>query len=433
VLILYPPFQIPCALVALTFLIGYTAENYEGRAWLIKRLLLIGGSAVVAILIVGAFFFTRIDTVKAIANTAYPGKRSMQSGEFFFSHFMSSHLGYQFTSSGHTSDYLIDGISSSNQSETSNFLLVVPFLFVPSLFLIYQDIKRKNKLDWPLILLNGLFVIFLCEMFVPAFTPISKLLLLHQVGGARLLIGVGLLNLIIFVLFIRHLDRKKLTAPSWVILLYCAGVFLVELLFAMYAHRYGTFIILRFVLLTSLPVPIVIYCLLTKRFLVAALVYLGFSVFISAKVNPLYRGLEAVNDNPLSIAIDQIGQKSNKAWVSDGGYLENIASMEGERSISGVYNYPQFDLWDSVPDTPQKIYNRYAHVGFQITDDTSQKTRLKLITADSFVIQDNACSPYLRKLDIGYIVTSAILKSDCLALEKTVSFPLTTIYIYKLR
>jgi len=437
-LVLYPPFQIPCALVAFAFLVGYVLENRKlwDKRELIGKLLLVAGSTVIAVAIVGAFIFTRMDTVNSITHTAYPGKRTMQSGDFFFNHFMSSHLGYQFISDKNTAQYLIDGKSPSNQSETSNFLLVVPFLFLPSLFLIYKDIKRKKDLDWPLILLNGLFVVFLCEMFVPAFTPISKLFFLHQVGGARSLIGVGLLNLIVFALIIRRLSRQKsaaITLPHAAVILYSFAVLVVELHFGLHAHSYGTFILLRFVLLFSLPIPIVIYLLLTKRYLLAAAIYLAFSVFITIKINPLYQGLGTLTNNPLSIAIDRIGQKSDKSWVSDGGYLEHVALMEGERSISGVYNYPQFELWKPIPNTPANNYNRYAHVGFQITDDPTMHASLSLVTADSFVIKANSCDPYLRKLNIGFVVTTAVLKAGCTTLEETVPFPKATIYIYKLQ
>lgn len=435
-LVLYPPFQIATGLVLFVFLLGYFIE--QRGSWskqaLLRNLGVIAAAGIIAGVIVGAFLLTRMDVVKTANDTAYPGKRTMQSGGFYPVHFMSPHLGRQFNSETRTAQYLIDGKTASNQSETSNFLLLLPFLFLPSVFLIYYEYRRKKKIDWPLLLLNGLFIVFLLEMFMPAFTPASKLLLLDKVGSSRVLIGLGLMNIMVFALLVRNLARQKFSFPRPWVIGYCLLVFAVELGLGLYARdAFDKFLSLRGAIAFALPLPLVIYLLLRKRFLLSALIYLAFSVFISFAVNPLYKGLSTMTDDPLSKAVETIGKTSDKRWISDGGYLENVASINGEPSVSGIYDYPQLDLWKDIPNTKEDIYNRYAHVGFQLDDNPRAPTTISLITPDSFVVKASSCSGYLRRLGIGFVVTSNVLKGPCTELEKTVNFPNVTLYIYELK
>lgn len=435
-LVLYPPFQLACGLVLAAFLIGYALQQYPSwdKQALKQNIGIVLTSGLVAGAIVGVFVFTRLDIIKTASNTAYPGKRSVQSGGFYPLHFLSPQLGYQFNSEAHTTRYLIDGKSPSNQSETSNFLLLLPFLFAPSVYLLYRGYRHNKKIDWPLLLLSGLFLIFLLELFVPGFTPLSKLLLLDKVGGARSLIGLGLINLMVFVLFMRNLSRTQYSFPHKAVIIYSLLIVGIEFALNYHAHEsFEPFISLRGAILFSLPLPVIVYLMLRKHFVTAAIVYAAFSIFISFGINPLYRGLTVITDDALSKAVEEMGASSEKRWISEGGYLENIATINGEPSLSGVYNYPQLKLWEDIPGVPRDSYNRYAHVGFQITDDPAAPTALSLITPDSFVVKTNSCSDYLRKHNVGFIVTASILNGPCTSLEKTVSYPRTTLYIYRLR
>lgn len=436
-LVLYPPFQVACGLVLFAFLLGYALENYAdwGRRTLFRNMGVMIAAGVMGSVIFGAFLLTRIDVVKSIQNTAYPGGRADTSGGFFPEHFLASQLGHQFESDKKTAQYLIDNKKGhTNQSEAANFLLLEPFLLIPSFLLLYYERRSKIPLDWPLFVLNILFIVFLLHLFVPAFTPIAHLLGLGQVADGRALIGIGLLNLMVIVLLVRNLSSKKFSFPRSAVALYCLLVLVVELLVDFHAYQhFNMFIGEKRFILVSLPLPIITYLLLTKRFVWAVAGYLAFSIYSSAGVNPLYRGLETITANPLSVAIRQVGVHSSKRWVSDGGYLENLAIANGQRSLSTVYNYPQFALWDKIPTPGNYIYNRYAHVGIQVSDNPQQPTTLKLIGTDSFVVATNSCSDYLRQMDVGFVITTAALHSPCLKLDRTVSFPLTTVYIYDLQ
>lgn len=435
-LVLYPPFQIACALVLVAFLLGYAIHRYFKDGWrkLLQNILFVVGGAILGVAVLIAFIFSRIDVVNTINNTAYPGQRSLSSGKFYPEHFMASHLGHQFLSEGATAQYLIDNKSGhTNQSEASNFLLLVPFLLLPAILILFKERVNTATMNWSLLTLSVLFIVFLLQLFAPQFTALSKLFLLNKVGDARLLIGVGLLNIMFLIAFVKSFSKKEIKLPLSMVLAYCVFVLIIELLISMSAHTdFGSFISLKRALLFSIPLPIIIYLILTKRFIASALGYLAFSVFISAPINPLYRGLDIITGNPLSVAIKEIGSTSDERWVSDPGYIENLVALNGESSLSGVYNYPQKELWKTIPEADATSYNRYAHVGFQVDNNESLNPKLELVSADSFVVTQGGCGSYFTDHRVSFILTTRIINSSCLTKVKAIHFSQNTFYIYKL-
>jgi len=433
ILVLYPPFQVACGIVMATFLIGYLASMRRARerVFNIQNIVLVGISLLISLLIAGTFIFTRLDVVKTIGNTVYPGKRSAQSGKFFIRHFFSSHLGQEFSTEKQTAQYLIDDKGRSNQSEASNFLLLTPFLFIPSLFLLIRQFKLKRSFDWGLLSMNGLFLIFMAHLFIHEFTPIARLIKLDQVADGRLLIGFGLLNIITLVLVIRNMITNKVRINSKYAILYCFLIGAIQFYLGLHAYiEFGDFIRLRWVILYSIPIPLAMYFILKARYTFAVLVYACFSIYIGIGVNPLYRNFTTIKDNPLSTFVEQEGSSSNEYWVSQGGYLQNFASMNGEPTLSGIYNYPQFSVWKNIPGVDSYNFNRYAHVGFNVTDDAPAVPVLKLISPDSFTVNLNPCSSFLKEKNVGFIISANILQSSCVSKEKTFSYPTMTIYVY---
>lgn len=434
-LVLYPPFQIATGLVLGAFVLGHILENFSkwNKAELKQNLFITILSGILSIFVLFVFVFTRLDVIKTTTNTVYPGKRTIQSGGFPLRHFLSPHLGYQFTSENKTGRYLFDGKNPSNQSEDSNFLLILPFLFLPSIYLIVLNKKNKLPPDWKLILINALFVVFLLQMFVPSFTPIAEILMLNKVGTSRLLIGFGLLNTMALVLFIRNYSKGKYIFSQKTAIIYSGLVLLLQLYLAFYAHNnFVSFISVRGAIIFSIPLPLVVYFLIRKKFLIASCIYLLFSVFITIRVNPLYKGLGVLTESKVSKYIQTEGKSNDLGWASDGGYLENIASLNGERSISGVYNYPQLALWEKIPGSQNATYNRYAHVGVQLLDNPSAKTNLDLVAPDNFVLKANACSPSFNKLGVKYVVSASLIKGECVHILQKITWPNIVLYVYKL-
>lgn len=440
-LILYPPFQIPCALALGAFMLGYTLERRRSLAlkeWLRRAGIILAAGAVAGTIVL-AYINTRSSVVNTVQNTAYPGQREVNGGGFSFTHLFSGHLNYQLQFSGKAAKYRLDG-GATNQSEASKFILIIPFLLLPALYLLIYNYRKTKRLDWPLITLSVFFLILLVRLFTPAFDGIFKLMLLSQVPHKRLLIGTGLLNIFFLSLFIRALGQtKKLKFNQWLLVSYALIVFLFELVVALYIrHVSPGFIDLKLAVLFSFPVPVIVYLLLSKKFVWSMTLFVAFSVITAVGVHPLYRGTGIVTASPLSQKIQSISESSQGRWAVEGIYLENFALLNGAPSLSGVYTYPQLELWQPVDSqTDQSIYNRYAHVTFVLDRDSNLQNpdRLQLVGGDHFDVYVEPCSDYLKKSDVQFLITEAPLsvQDTCATAIEKLSFPARTIFIYELR
>lgn len=436
--VLYPPFQIATGLVMSAVILGLLIENYDKKKKKkFKRdIILLFSSIIIGVSIVAVFVFTRIDVIKTISETDYPGNRSLSSGGVPAQHFLSSHLNFQLQSRTATEKYLIDGTRATNQSEASGFILFSPLVLPLILINVFIAKKRKLKDNATILVLSGLLTVFILELFVTSFTPISKLFMLHQVGGWRALIGIGLLNAVLLVFIIRCLqsnNKTKIKNELTKLALYCGLIGFASLYVSYLVYKYNPgFISLRMAIIASLIVPVATFLLIRKRIVLSLGIYTAFCIMSSFIVNPVYRGLSIVTDNPLSNAIEEVGANNNDSWMSDGLFLQQIASINGERSITGVHFYPQLDLWGQEPSLDKKTYNRYSHIGAVLEENGSDPVDIVPVTPDSFYVRLDDCSDFLNDNGVRYIASTIVITNQsCLIKIQTISTPGQTFYIYE--
>jgi hypothetical protein len=442
-LVLYPPFQIACALGLGAFLIGYLLQALREtpRREVIEKLGVLSAAVLVGGLVVLLFVHTRSGVIDAITNTAYPGQRVIQSGGFDLVHIFAGHTQFLLQSTSRSQHYFIDfpaagGLVPLNQSEASNFILLLPFLFLPSLYIILQDIRRKRAMDWPLITVNLAFLFLVTWMLVPHIPLFGKLFALEKAQLIRLLLGFGLLNLFQSVLVARRLkDFTGRFLSRWHILAYAVVVLGIEIWLGLITmQRSPGFITFWQVLALSLPIPIIVYLLLRKRIILAAIGLAVFSMLTTGLVNPLYRGTETISQTPLSQTIRQINQQEPGIWVTEVIYLGNVAAANGAHSLTGVYTYPQLQLWKPISNTKDD-YNRYAHTTFEFDRDpaTQAATKLTLVRPDYFNVTTEPCGSFVHQEHIRYVLAVNELSDPCAKLIQTVKYPSGNKYlIYKI-
>jgi hypothetical protein len=157
-----------------------------------------------------------------------------------------------------------------------------------------------------------------------------------------------------------------------------------------------------------------------------------------AQINPLYKGTEVVTRTPLSQAIQTIGVNPSDKWVTDYIQAENFATLNGKDSLTGTYTYPQLELWDQLNlQGQQKIYNRYAHMGFSFDRNVNKITppQLSQATPDQFNVLIEPCNDFFKKNNVSYLITTVkfeIGAAPCASLVKSVSYPTVVFYIYHL-
>ncbi|MET0779574.1 MAG: hypothetical protein ABWY71_01945, partial [Candidatus Saccharimonadales bacterium] len=279
--ILYPPFQIPCLIVAAVFLLGWVLEHYRGRQALKKLLPLWPYVVLVLVLVVSTaalFFYTRKDAIHTITHTVYPGTRIVLGGStdplLLLSSSLSPNLEYDDKAAA---GYL------RNQSEASNFMLLAPYLLVPSLLLIVHEKKKNNRVLWGLVLINTLIVFFLFRMFVyiPWLEPIYRPFLLDKVPNPRLLLGLGVAGVIQLVLLIKGLETVELTKPQLRRIARVGALtgLVVMLVVGVYTIRHFPVFIASYakVIVYSLWITVGIFLLLRKKFTAGLVLLAAFS------------------------------------------------------------------------------------------------------------------------------------------------------------
>ncbi len=438
-LILYPPFQIPCALVALAFAIGYFLDNKNkiDKKLLKFNLLSIFGAILLSLLVVFKFIGDNQSTVTAITNSVYPGVRVIKSGNYNLLHLLASNLSPVFQKISMARNYFFPALGSTNQSEASNFILISPFFIILT---VYLSVKNKIKINYTFISFFIITIIMLAWMFVPGLNLLGKISLLNKAAPERTLIGIGLLNFIFIIGFINYYSqcRDKLSRNITIALSLSLTIFYLLLNFYIMTIAPG-FINYKFGVLLAIPYTLIIFLFLEKRFNIAASALLLFSLSSTFYINPIYQGLSVVTKSPLSLSIKDIGKSSDKKWISEGLLLGSFVSINGEGSLSGVYTYPQEDIWKDEFSSQKDTYNRYAHVGFNLDrrKDILIDPYLKLNGADNFTVNIEPCDEFIQKNNIGFYIT--INKFDegsvpCATLIKTINInPPDTVYIYSLK
>ena len=430
--ILYPPFQIPCVLIAAAFLLGYYLEEYRKGSFKqhASRLAPVVISAGVAVIILILFVLTRMPVVEAVTNTAYPGKRIILSGGYNISHFFSSYLAPFFQSDTRATGYPL------NQSEASRFFILSPFLLVPSALLIWRNFRKKRALPWALLFINLALILLLCRLFFPHFNFIFHALQLSSTPLNRLMLGFGLLGVLQIIL----LSRLKDPAPSWCQWSSSALAFIISLIAGIkLGSRYSEFVPgLAVIIFLSLLMGAIVWCLQQKGrgATIGLSLLLALSFVSTCNVNPIYRGLKPLTDSAIAKAIHQTGDNKDSWAVADTRLLAMQPFADGRRMLTGVYAYPQPDVWKSLnsEDAPANTYNRFAHTILQLDPgNSSAKTTLNLVADDYFTINTGECSPFLRQSGVDYIITMHELTSSCTDKVNHIIYPQLDFYIYKLK
>lgn len=434
-LVLYPPFQVPCALFAVAFLVGYLLDNRKKLrgAWR-STVLGFGVAGAVTILLTTVCLLPKILVIETITHTAYPGNRLTESGGFNPLLFFASN-----TSLLSQSDLRAGAFSwLPNQSEGSNFLLVF-ILLMPLLLFLVAKYRHKLPNFWTILALLVLTMVFMVWIFVPDVDFLGKITLLNRVLHARLLIGFGLINLLAIILLIQTLERRDIKLPRYLPEIYSLTILVAYAVLNIYITKhFPVFMGYRWALVLSLPYAFIIYLALKKRFNFAALALMVFSIGSVVFIHPLYRGVDILVNSETSTLIRGVDQGNSKRWVTDSLQLENYPILNGKQSLSGVYVYPDIDLWSKAfPANDSTKYNRYSHVHFEFDRNANEFVQRKLNqpSPDQLMPIMEPCDEFLKANNVGYILTTQEFTSDqahCAKMIRHVSLPRANVYIYEL-
>lgn len=432
--VFYIPFLAPVALVCGAFLIGHYVELLS-RAPLKKALILrlrwIAMPIVVAATLLGAFLYERYATINAISDTVYPGGRIEATGGYYPLQLLAGYYNIQLQDNTKAAAYYL------NQSEASSFILISLFL-APLLIYFW---RKERRIDWRVAGLLAMLFLFMLRLFVPLMEPLFNALQFNRIPHNRLIIGIGIINFFLLVIAAEKLANMRRALPQYLVWISAGLAFIIVATVGLILKTSydGYLESIPKIVLISFAVSLTIWLILKKYLVIGALTLALLSFVSVSSVNPLYRGLGVLHESRLVNTIQSIGDK-NGGWVvgDHAAFIEMVPAASGVRSLSGVYAYPQLEIWKPLGTSPQAkdIYNRYAHVFFSIepvsTAVSPQQAYLDPPALDAFRVHADACSPLLKTHKVSYVLVTTELASPCLTKLADVPYPEITFHIYKI-
>ena len=423
VLILYPPFQIVIVWSSVSIVIGYILSNIK----ILKEnknikysIILIGLMLLLIFGTVLLFYYRYENSISLILNTSYPGQRSYTGGSFdirqIFNGFYNILL---------QSDY--NGVPNGqhNQSEASSFLLYTIPLVIYILYEIFttKDEEKKDLFSIPVVVWT-LFLIIWANIGFPAF--ISKTTLLSMVPPFRSIIGIGFSSYILTFYFVSLKQKKEKNILPALTLSTIWGIIIFLLGINFYSGNQNFFtkpeiiapelklaLILGFTSMST-------YLLLRGYKILFMICILSYSIASTVLINPLYRGVDSIDQTPIADLLNKYPSDADNKWVVYGDHrFAQYLIGNGQAVLNGIHYYPLLDMWDVIdPDRDYyDIYNRYAHIHF--TDKEENPEMIELIYADQINVNIDPCDTKLDSLKVKYYLLPEKKEYSCLILMES--------------
>ncbi|MEX0881680.1 MAG: hypothetical protein WDZ34_02310 [Candidatus Saccharimonadales bacterium] len=433
-LIFYPPFQIPVAIGATFFILGYLLQKRsDGKiTWrqLGKRAAALLTSVLIAAVIGLLFIGTHSAPLEAQTGSVYPGKRLTEGGNLKLLNVFDSFVMPLEQSTKRAGHFI------TNQSEASNFILLLPFLLLPAVFLMARQWRKNRRVDFIYLSLLIVSALLFIRVFTPYGDALFKLLLLHRVPNERMIIGFGFIGLIFMVYTLKKIQEAKISFRNLLPLasgysLLCFGVLLA---IGVYITRHYPLFVHNILIVAILAAGFaaLIGLLLLNRRLLFALAFLGFTVFSSFWIMPLYRGLGELTDTKVLSRIRAISTPQD-SWATigeDAIYYENFALLADRKSLSGTQIYPDNAFWERfVGQQYEDVYNRQAHVFFSDSGNFQEPVRVG--AARNALLVNFNCSQGLKD-ELDFVLSVHPLDETCAKLIETVRYPQAAFYLYQI-
>jgi hypothetical protein len=414
---LYPPWQIGVGLV----LVGVAAgtlwkplADRETRRETVRRILGVGAiAAVVAGGLFAAYMVRHADALDAVASTVYPGQRAGEGGGTAALVNVLSGPFDVFASGSEAGR-----VSGTNQSESSSGLLLVIPVAVVVLLLAQRTRLRREPGLFPLLGLLSALAVIGVWMFVPLPSWLGTPLMLNRVASGRLVLPLVLGGIVAFVLLVDHL-RARGTPLGMGPRVVAVAVMAAPYLWAAGQLRVEEEPVDR-ALAFALLACVVAGCFLALgRWTLAGLAVLVlFSVGTAARINPLQRGIDPLTDNPLAESIEEVraDRPQDDGWVMFGGdfFADGVLTASGVDNVGAVSFYPDPDEWEVIDGDGSRapVWNRYAHVRFQLGDEGSAP-RITLDGGDSVAVTIDSCDPRLAELGVDVMIVPITEEPAC--------------------
>jgi hypothetical protein len=465
VLLLYPPWQISLGWVLLAVLAGTVLDHRVP----VRRVLAVAGSAgLVMAVACGAWYLQSRDALIATADTIYPGHRvaaaaggnvawlfDQPSSAFAAAAPPRALRGASLAANGH--------VVLANQSEISSAWLPLPILVAVVLAVLVTLLRRRQAagqpappaepghgedetsavaaegappLLWTTVCVAASGALLLAWTVLPLPGWVGQLTLLNRVEGVRTSLALGLVAVLLLAIGSTTLRDVRLSAP-WTVLWVAAAATTVWLsVWATDALPWGS---------TGAPH-------LKRLLLVAGFFAVAFALVASGKllristvalvlasaatwvvVNPVYRGLGPLTDDPIVRAMEPLAAGPTPARVAVFGSLtlDALVQSSGVVTLSGLTVYPDVNVWHALAPDQQDAWNNYNKYTW-VADATADPALIVSSGSTNRILRINPCAPATLALHLDWVVSDSDLSSfSCLHLADTIKRGSAVVYRYR--
>jgi len=401
VLTMYPAWMVPVAYIILG-LILWTLLDFRGRISFRRRDIAV---LLCEVLIFGALmahvFLKSKDTLSALMNTYYPGKRVELGGGFggFIGTYLAS---FWFAVMKESPDF--------DPCIGAQFLSFFPLPWILTLRVLLKEKKRDPFL---LVMLPvSLFLSLFAVVRFPAF--LAKLTLLSYSQGLRILNVIGFLNLMLLFRSLTLSERPVRGRLSAAVGFTAAAAlsafcyYLCEKGYLTLGTAAGSAVIFggAMALIGLVPGR-------PKLRLPAAALLIALSVFAGGLVNPVTRGTAGVTETALVQEIRRVeATDPGSLWAVDASDYPviNATLLAGVRGFNSTNIYPDAERWEILDPEGENeaVWNRYAHI--LLTVKAEGEPEYELLGADHFSL--TVSSEDVRRLGIRYLISKRDLAAE---------------------
>jgi hypothetical protein len=436
---IYAPFIVPAALVVLFFFIGAwiseaRRQQLSFRASLVRISPLLA-AAVGAGVVMVLWILTRLDTIKALFGTVYPGQRLEGTGLLSAKGLVSLFAGpfnEALTNSAFSQDQ--SNYLGANQSEAAGVVLYAFFFLIPLAWIVVADWRASRRLNWIALAVIGCTVFVTAYLLIPGWDAIAHLLFVDRTTVARIRLAYAILGIVSIVVLLKRLDKRDIRLPGsvvWTTVALTAGSILftavvltvVDPLVPNLAAHWR---------ITAVLIVLGVFFILKRWAVAGAAVILVAALFIGSGVNPLYRGVFDLNDTEIGEAVDRVNAEDPGTWVGIGSYVPTAVLVEsGVRAMNGVQTYPPTEMWDQIDpdDRYEEIWNRLANVNWVPGEGEPVPTNP---VRDQIHVSFDACSDFAEE-HVSYVLSEVPIDETCATPIETVTEGGSTLTIYEVQ
>ena len=441
VLVLYPPFQIPAAMVMIFVGVGDLLGRHRSCPGILRTAgrclgVVLAGS----LFVVAAYYLANRAAIHLINGTVYPGRRQGTGGNPDLYQLLSAPYGWAIAAHG-------DSLTFSNQSEISSFIPVAPFVCLQLLRLRFSALapRARGHVAGALAALALLSVWF----FIGLPGPIAALTGLDWVPGFRVIGGIGLAGLVLVAVFSTGLEVRDhhrgvrsfragtvdsavavgaLTAATVAFgVTYLTGSLLES-------ASPGLGIGSHTKLIAALAMGAVTFLLSAGFAVLGGCLLAIFGLIVSLPANPLYSGLAPLTSDAVTGVFRSVPGSAGARWLSfTGPQVADELIASGLPTINGVSFYPDPAAWQVLDPTGSErhVWDRYARISFA-AQPALLTPKLDLLGPDEIKITIDPCGSQLPRLGVHFAVSDSPMLEPCLTLVRTSTLLGMRVFIYRL-